>query len=501
LQRSDHYRFSPIPEDVKERSLQFQSATATLSLLVCIGLDLAIPHPLGFLDLAAIPYIALVMMHMVISGIAGALITAGGAWLWIALVGPWVAPAVGSPAEVVTLATVPAGARYAAVVIILAAIVVMNRDRKLQAGFRQTSIRARECRAELERVQQEARMLEMSLRVGSNRMATERSSITMLYEQVQRLQSFEQEEVLDATLASVRLMTGATSCAVYAFREETLQLHRAGFWPQRHQERYKAVLSVSSSVEGQVVRTGRLFSLRQLVDDPRLRDLDTRNVVICAPILVRNRIWGVITVGRMPFMRYNEYAEKVLQVTAALVAPALEQALPGALAGQASLEAEDSREGTAEPPPTAPSQLLPYAELPEALATRVEQSREMGYHVAFLLVELRAALDNDGIAELSETVGSAVAVAAGRGATVYQYQQLGQIAIISAGTGSDATGYLLLRIMELVASRAWTVGDETVLPEAVVGFGTSTQCGYDPWEMVRRAEQMVAVQLPENGHG
>lgn len=418
----------------------------------------------------------IVLAAVVFSGGAWALALAAASLLWILGAGPYLAGLGTLASYSVPISALPAGARYGALLAGATGLYVVDRVRKMRLDLLTRAERERELESTAELYRSEAHALKLIHNQTRNRLATERSSITILHEQIQRLQSFDRNEVMDATLTAVRLMTGATSCALYRFHEESLELERLAVWPARHDGRYPQVKPLSSSIEGHVVRTGELFSLRHLIDHPELRELEANASVLCVPVITREQIWGVLTVGRIPFLYYNEHAEKALQVTAAIVAPALDQALP--------LVAIEGAAQTA---------LYPYDVLYEVLNERLQAAEDLEFHVMVLLVELHSSLDFNRQMELSRAVGEEIGERLGRGIAVFQYQQANQLAIVSVSTRSEAAGYLLLRVTDLVSSKAWTVEDETVLPRALIGFGTTAQTGYDRTSLLDQAEQMLSV--------
>ncbi len=458
-----------------------------------IVLDVALPHSLGFIDLAALPYIALLPVVTLAMGSVAGLAAALSSFLWVALLGPALLGNIDLPAYVGSFETVPVGTRYAAAILALSGVILTNRIRRVQSDLDRTRERSRNLDRDLESTQKEAQALALSLRATNNRVAAERSSITIMHEQVKQLHSLDQQEVLNATLAGVRLITGASSCAIYRFHEQTLKLHRLASWPARDDSWYAPTLTVASSIPGRVVRTGRLFSLREMVDHPELRKIDDKRSIICAPIVVRNQIWGVLNIGRLPFLHYNEYAEKGLQVVAALAAPALEHAMPSTGPNPRSAAPDEKLSDINKPE----SLVYPYEQLYDTLQQRATAAEQQRYHVALFLIELQTHLSEDESFELCETVGGAVAHAAGASTTVFHYQQAGQLAVVSVGAGSDATGYLLLRISELIGGRAWMVFEQMILPQAYIGFATSTQSGFDATKLILRAERVLALQRAE----
>lgn len=458
-------------------------AISIASLLVLATIDVLIPHAVGFLELGAMPWAALLVVLTAYAGGIGTIVAGTGILVWVLAVGPALAGSGAFPAYTVPLTEAPLTVRYGTLAAIASAYFVAIKLKRL--SFERTSTRdaARDSAARADALHTENHALKLIHQKTRNRLATERSSITILYEQIQRLQSFDQRQVLDATLTTIRLMTGATSCVVYRFHEQNLELERVAVWPSRHEGRYELRRSLASTLEGHVVRTGKLFTLRHLIDSPELRALEDNRTMMCVPVKTGNQIWGVLTVGRLPFLSYNEHAEKSLEVIAAIVAPALDRSVP--LVGHDHLRDDDTDIDT--------DGIMPYEQFTELLERKVRAAETLDFHVLAVIIELQTALGYDRQIELTTRVGERIAAAMGRDVVVSQYQQASQLALITMSTRSEAAGYLLLRVTDMVTGQAWTVADETVLPRALVGFGSSAQSGYDGVSLLRQAEQMLSV--------
>jgi hypothetical protein len=371
--------------------------------------------------------------------------------------------------------------------------------------------RAREARRAAESMRTESAAMEASLRELYNRHAVESRTITGLGEQLSRFQSYDRATVLDAAVTSARLLTAATSVAVYRVDEATLQLRRQVVWPEHDTDRYEATLDIGSSIEGWVVRTGRAFTLRQLMHDTELAAVDRGLSVIATPIAMRGRIWGVLTIGEMPFLAYNEAAEVSLQIVAALAGGGIEQSF-GHAAGTAGdgpsggrtapPKINDGADGSSDDEPDA--SVFGIDRLYGDLTTLLRSSDTVGY-VSLFLVELRGigrrplSLSHDQEADLVEKICDRLFTLTSGAAKLYRYQLANQFALVGANLGYEAAPYFLLRILETIGGEAWSVRGETVLPEAVVGFSSSRDG--DVEVMIDRAEAMLAVQTAETPRG
>ena len=49
--------------------------------------------------------------------------------------------------------------------------------------------------------------------------------------------------------------------------------------------------------------------------------------IITYPIIIANKTWGVINIEKMPFQKYNEYAETFIAIIIALSSSVLQKAI------------------------------------------------------------------------------------------------------------------------------------------------------------------------------
>lgn len=466
------------------------AAPILVSLLV-VSLDALLSPQLGFLSLGAMPYLALLVVVAAVAG-GGAAIVAATA-LFALLTGG--ATYLESVADIslrgVDAGTLTAEQRVGLVLGLLITAAVIHSRSSLSATVAQAQERAREARDSAETMRGEAAAMETSLRDLYNRHAVEHRSISGLGEQLSRFQSLDRATVLDATLSATRLMTGAEGVAIYQVDEATLQLTRQAVWPEQNQARYAPTLDIASTIEGWVVRTNQMFTLRYLTEQPELAKIDHGSTIIAVPIRTRGRTWGVLVVGDMPFLAYNQTAEVSLEVVAALAAGGVEQSFGAA--------------ATVVPADTAPEDTPEESLLhePDVLQPDLERMVAAGGQVSLFIVELRGyarhplALSHDKQRQLVETVCDRLYLLTSGAARLYRYQLASQFVLVGANLGYDAAPYFLLRILETIGGEAWSVEAETILPEALVGFASTHDGGAEV--MIDRAEAMLAVQTVDDG--
>ena len=462
-----------------------------ISAAAAVAVDIVLSPQVGFVSVGGMPYLALVVAAAIlVSGRAAVGMAAAILSLLLFAV-----PAVEQVAPTLIRRLDPAA--YTAsqrvgliVAVLVTALIVRNRTRLLDR-MAAADERAREARSTAETMTAEAAAMETSLRELYNRHAVEARTITGLGEQLARFQSLDRATVLDATLASARLMTAASSVVIYQIDEASLLLRWRAVWPERDTERYPESLDIASTIEGWVVRTGEAFTLRLLMERPDLAAIDQGNAVIAVPIRPRGQTWGVLTIGDMPFFAYNQTAEVSLQVVAALAAGGVEQSFGGGPHG-----GPESRDLS-----SAQAVVREADELVRDLE-HMTAAGDVG-HVSLFLVELRGSqrhplsISYDEQRTLVNAVCDRLASLTGGAARFYRYQFANQFALVGANLGYDAAPYFLLRVLETVGGQAWSVGPNTVLPEAVVGF-SSSQDG-DVSTMIERAEAMLAVQTAADG--
>ena len=87
------------------------------------------------------------------------------------------------------------------------------------------------------------------------------------------------------------------------------------------------MLNIENSIEGWVYRNNRIVSARIINNYENLKKMDTGRNLITLPIPLHKNIWGVLNIEDMPFVKYNQYTERMLEIIISLAEPALSRAV------------------------------------------------------------------------------------------------------------------------------------------------------------------------------
>lgn len=464
--------------------------TAIIASTAVLVLDVLLDFELGFFSTGALPYIALALLLSVIvhprSGLVAAIWTA----LLLFIVLPVAVHEWALPIIVPDVRTLTPEQRITILLLMLSSYIVHRVHARVSVDRNQLRERRRELEDENRLLQVQNHSFEESLKTLYNRIAVESRSITILAELLPQLYSFNRHDVLESSLTAAALMSGGEVAALYRFDETSLSLRREAARPRRAEEVFPQQLDASSSIEGWVVRKGTAFSLRMLLHDGNLRTIHQGRTTIAVPVAIRGRVWGVLSVGAIPFLQYNQYAERALQIVAALSVPGLEQSF--GIIGDAT---ESESDGDTE------RGMRPIDELYDDLTGELAEEDL----VSLFLIELTSngedplSISPDAYDELVAQVGRTLVSVSGGAARTYHYQLPGQLALLTVSQGFDAASYFLLRILEAINGRAWTVEDETVLPQAVVGFASSNQVDGGAEALIAKAEAVLILQRGSGG--
>jgi len=457
--------------------------TAIITATALLGVDLLLDGELGFLSTGALPYVAMAMLLSIIVHPLCGLVAATWSVLLLFIVVPWIEQQWGTGFTIPNVVDITREQRVVILFMVLAGYAVYRVYARVQIDRDQLRTRRRAQDEENRQLQIQNYSYEDSLQNLYNRIAVESRSITMLAELLPQLYSFNRQDVLEASLEAAGLMCNAGIAALYRFDETSLSLQREGARPRRAEEVFPPQLDAAASIEGWVVRSGSQFSLRLLLHDESLRALHQGRSTIAVPVMIRGRVWGVLSVGEIPFLQYNQYAERALQIVAALSVPGLEQSF--GVVGDAG-ENEPGEE----------TAMGSIDDLHDDLASALEN----GGQASLFLIELTSngssqlAISPDAYDDLVVQVARTLVSISGGAARAYRYQLQGQLALVAVSQGFDAASYFLLRILEAINGRAWTVEDDTVLPQAVVGFASSSQVGGDAEALIAKAESVLILQ-------
>jgi GGDEF domain-containing protein len=318
-----------------------------------------------------------------------------------------------------------------------------------------------------------------------NRILGQHDSMTALYSELQKLYSLNLQKGLETLLDTVSRFSGATGASIWELEDggRTLRLAAA----RGPESLPRKEIPVADSIEGWVVRNSLPFSVRMLVQYENLRKMDTGRNVMTFPVAAGRRIWGVLNIESLPFLKYNLYTEKLLQLILSLCSPALERALEY----QAVV-----RQSEAHPVTGLPT----FTELYALLEAGVERARNLGGTLSLIILELA---NSDHLSErggekavlglLATLAGELGALSGSRG-RVFHYKQDNQLALMVPDLDYDGASLLSLEILGVVNEHSWVLHEESVHLEVLLGYASLSDKETDPDSLLRIAENILEMQ-------
>ena len=319
------------------------------------------------------------------------------------------------------------------------------------------------------------------------RVSGQRDSLAYLHSRWRELSSQNVETTLRVVLDTVRELTGAQRCSLWQHDPAAGELvvrTTAGWGADESAARR---LPVNGSIEGWVLRNGRLFSVKHLTRYDTLQRVDRGTAIYSLPLRAGTRLWGVIDVEELPFERFNAHTEHLLLVVAAVAAAPLAQAI----AYESGLEAADLSADTGYPL---------FEQLMRVLRTEVTARAIDGGSLSVVLIQLSnyhhvvSASGLDSTARVIVSVFEAAKEIAGGSVRCFHYKNDGQLAVICPDLDFDGAALLALDLLRWATESPWTDAGGGVRPEIIVGYSSLAPGVDDADALLRMAENLLAMQ-------
>jgi GGDEF domain-containing protein len=319
------------------------------------------------------------------------------------------------------------------------------------------------------------------------RIAQQQDPVSVLYNQVQELNALNLENALEAVLETVQKYSGATSASIWELdqEEKSLRLRANVGWETRKDTRTE--IPVEETIEGWVLRNDILYSVKMLLQYDNLRKMDTGRNLITLPIYAGTTVWGVLNIEDMPFIKYNNYTEKLLQMIVALAGPALQRSLEF----EAVVKQGEVNEYTGLPA---------FPEFFSLLQQTMQRlSLEQGTLSVFLLElinfdDLAAKFSRERVFGLLLQMSEALTTLSQNRGSFFHYKDDNQLALILPHMDFDGASMFSLETLGLVNEKEWTLNDQPVNLEIVLGYAALGEQEISPDELLQVAENILEMQ-------
>ena len=320
-----------------------------------------------------------------------------------------------------------------------------------------------------------------------DRILGQQNSLISLYSTMIALNSLDMGKIYPSILEAVNKFSGAEQCSLWQYSrdEKILRLLAYRGWDESKPIELK--LPESDTILGWVARNNEMFSIKILTKHAKLHALDKKQNIITVPINIENRVWGIINVEEMPFVKYNLYSEQLIMMIADLAAPIIANAI--------RFE-EISRKGEVDAVTGLPSIDEMFIILKEKFSEAVVENTKLSF-VIFELVnrnELSEKYSSDNVLEVIRSVSQLVKHEVKKDAILFQYKDKYQFALILPNVDYDGAAMLCLSFIEKINNEDFKIKSDIVHPEIILGYSSMRPNLKSEDDLMLLAENLLEMQ-------
>ncbi len=319
------------------------------------------------------------------------------------------------------------------------------------------------------------------------RIAGQRVSITTLYNQMHKMDSLNLEKSLEILLETVQIFTDAEDVTIWTegqtpgVLQSSASIHKSGTFDS------SKILNIDDSIEGWVYRNNRKVSARMINNYENLKKMDTGKNLMTLPIPLNKKVWGVLNIEEMPFVKYNRHTEHMLEIIISLAEPAISHAVEYARQVQQSETDEDTK--------------LPlFSQLYTMLNRHIAASTEQNARISLLIIEIQNYQDlistfpEPEVKRLLLRLVDEILLFSAGLAEFFMFKNNSQMAVLIPGLDADGASLLCLEILELINSTNWSIRNEETFVEMIIGYSSLGDIAQDSDGLISHAEHLLEIQ-------
>ncbi len=321
-----------------------------------------------------------------------------------------------------------------------------------------------------------------------DRILGQQNSLISLYSTLVTLNSLDLETIYHNILDAVVKFSGAGKCSLWEYRRDRheLKLLAAHGWSGSESTEHDT-LSDGDNLIGWVARNNAIFSVKMLYKYANLKELDNNQSIITVPITIENRVWGIINIEEMPFVKYNLYSEQLIVMISDLAAPML---------GNAIRFGEITKEGEVHPV----TRLQSINEMFVLLSEDFREARIKNLPLSLVLLELNNAhellerfSEKEVLSLVRDVSDLSIQVSQGH-AINFQYKETFQFALILPNMDYDGAAMFCLNLLEKHGANTYTLKNEKVIPEIILGYSSLRENHNSADDLIMLAENLLEMQ-------
>ncbi len=326
------------------------------------------------------------------------------------------------------------------------------------------------------------------IRELEERVTRQRTSLNLLYQRIQEIDCLDTSKSISIMLDTIIHFTEASSLSLWVFHSETNTLKLKMRKGTEKMESEREEVELKSSIEGWVFRNNQLFSLRMAMDYENLNSLNLEESIICCPVVLDNRTWGVLNIEKLPFIKYSSYTENLVQIIISLSQPALKRALDFE-----SLLVEEE-----ENPVTGLPQFTQLYRIMEKYTYEENATANSSSLILLEFMDFRDLIEKYGLEEIRKLQLQVIRKLPEKSSALpelFHYREDSMMALFIPSLDFDGCSLFCLESLELINNSIWTVRGEQIPLEINLGYAS---CGIsekmDPDDMMKRAEYLLEIQ-------
>jgi len=319
------------------------------------------------------------------------------------------------------------------------------------------------------------------------RVSRQVDTLSMLFTQVHKLYSSNLPRMLDGILETVERVSGATDCSIWEHRHDERELLLAAQRGRENVEEIATSLPADHSIEGWVVRNNATFSVQMLAQYANLSDLDSGRNILTFPVTAGRRVWGALTIGAMPFGKFNRHTQRLIEMILALVSPSLDRATEYEMTlAQAEVDMH-----------TGLPLISQFYTLLEGELYRIRLQNGTLSVVILEVVnadDIRERHGQEGYYQILNRMIDELQRLSDNQADIFRYRTDNQLAVLYPKLDFDGASLFCLELLTAISTAPWEVNGTAVTVDAIVGYSALDEKRQTSAELLRAAEQLLEMQ-------
>jgi GGDEF domain-containing protein len=319
------------------------------------------------------------------------------------------------------------------------------------------------------------------------RLTRQRFTISTLHNQMHRMDSLNLGKSLDILIETIVMFTEAEALTIWTQSTAAEFLHPAAAKHKDGAFDSSELLNIEGSIEGWVYRNNRSVSARMIDNYEHLKRMNTGRNLITMPIAFNKKVWGVLNIEEMPFVKYNQYTEKLLEIIISLSKPILSRAVDYEKQIQQSETDKDTG--------------LPlFSQLYNMLNRYISASGEDDARISLLIIEMQNYYElikqfpSKSIKGFFKDLINEIQLSASGMAEFFMHKDDSQMAVLIPGLDSDGASLICLEILEQINTTVWLVDSTEVFIEMIIGYASLGENAQDAEGLINHAEHLLELQ-------